>query len=45
MAAGITEALNPGRFGCAEIVGFSRDRFDAGKNYAEFADKLIALHL
>ena len=43
MAAGLADALEPGRFDRRQIVGFFREHFEAEKNYAEFADSLIAV--
>ena len=43
IAAGLSRALEPVRFDRARILAFFGDRFEARKNYSEFADTLLEL--
>ena len=44
VAAGLTAALQPGRFEGRRVRELFRERFDAHTNYNAFADTLITLH-
>jgi glycosyltransferase involved in cell wall biosynthesis len=43
IAAGLSRALEPGRFDRARILAFFHDHFEARRNYGEFADALLEL--